>query len=243
MSNPVDTLGSATEATYEQVLPRCSPIRGSTPSSSSSCRRSSPRRKTLPTRWAVRRPAQRSRVASLISGAAMPCRRESRTSRIRSPPVEPWESRQRGRNGCVARRFDSVPKRIDRDAARSLSPPSRGARRRLDPAGTRARARGLRHPRRPRAGGRDGGRGCGCSARAGAARSRQERGSGRTQTETGGVAVGLESEAEVREAAERIGPPVLVSRSSAAVPSFSPGSSRTGLGPLVAFGRGVFLPS
>ena len=50
---------------------------------------------------------------------------------------------------------------------------------------------------------------------------------GAHKTETGGVAVGLESEAEVREAAERIGPPSWSSRSSAAVPSFSRGSSRT----------------
>ena len=99
---------------------------------------------------------------------------------------------------------------IDRDAARSdRRLRLEVARAPLDPAGTPGACSGLRHPRRSRA------------VAGQQPRLRLQRSSwgcpqsssavpGAHKTETGGVAVGLESEAEVREAAERIGLPVLV---------------------------------
>ena len=62
---------------------------------------------------------------------------------------------------------------------------------------------------------------------------------GAHKTETGGVAVGLESEAEVREAAERIGLPVLVQPLIGGSAELLAGVVQDPVfGPLVAFGPG-----
>ena len=187
MSNPVDMLGSATEATHEQVLPRMladpgidavivlfvPPVVASAQDVADAVARAAAG-------------AEKPVLTSLISGAAMTLPPGVTNSRIRSPPVEPWESRQRGRNGCAAPPVRLVLEGIDPDAARSVVAAALEGREEawLDPAGTRAvlEAYGIpvvpswwsgQQPRLRR------------SARAGAARSRQERGSGRTQDRDG----------------------------------------------------------
>jgi acyl-CoA synthetase (NDP forming) len=67
---------------------------------------------------------------------------------------------------------------------------------------------------------------------------------GAHKTETGGIALGLETEDDVRDAAGRIGPPVLVQTMLEGSAELLAGVVQDPVfGPLVAFGPGVFSPS
>ena len=244
VSNPVDTLGSATEATYEQVLPRVladpgidavivlfvPPVVASAQDVADAVGRAAAG-------------AEKPVLASLISGAAMTL----------PPGVTNFaypESAGRAlgiaaaRGGMAAspRRFDSVPRR-NRPRCRPRvvsSALSRGARRpgsiRLGPGRC---STPTASPSFPEQVAETAAEAVSAAAELGLPAVVKSAVPGAHKTETGGVAVGLESEAEVREAAERIGLPVLVQPLISGSAELLAGVVQDPVfGPLVAFGPG-----
>ena len=243
VSNPVDMLGSATEATYEQVLPHVladpgidavivlfvPPVVASAQDVADAVGRAAAG-------------AEKPVLASLISGAAMTLppgvtnfaypESAGRALGIAAARAE-WLRRPAG----------SIPsvEGIDRDAARAIVSSALEGREEawLEPTQTRALLVAYGVPVVPEHVAETAADAVSAAAELGLPAVVKSAVPGAHKTETGGVAVGLESEAEVREAAERIGLPVLVQPLISGSAELLAGVVQDPVfGPLVAFGPG-----
>ena len=243
VSNPVDMLGSATEATYEQVLPYVladpgidavivlfvPPVVASAQDVADALGRAAAG-------------AEKPVLASLISGAAMTL----------PPGVTNFaypESAGRAlgiaaaRAAWLRRPAGSTPavEGVDRDAARNVVAAALEGREEawLDPAETRSVLEAYGISVVPERVAETAAEAVSAAAELGLPAVVKSAVPGAHKTETGGVAVGLESEAEVREAAERIGLPVLVQPLISGSAELLAGVVQDPVfGPLVAFGPG-----
>jgi acetate---CoA ligase (ADP-forming) len=243
VSNPVDMLGSATEATYEEVLPHLladpgidavialfvPPVVASAQDVAEAVGRAATG-------------AEKPVLASLISGEEL-----ALPAGVANFDYPESAGRALGiaaaRAGWLRRHAGSTPvlEGIDRDAARIVVASALEGREEawLPPHEARALLEAYGIPLVPE-------RVAGTAAEAAAAAVElglpavvKSAVPGAHKTETGGVAVGLESEAEVRDAAERIGVPVLVQPLVAGSAELLAGVVQDPVfGPLVAFGPG-----
>jgi acetyl coenzyme A synthetase (ADP forming)-like protein len=243
VSNPVDMLGSATEATYEQVLPRVladpgidavivlfvPPVVASAQDVADAVGRAAAG-------------AEKPVLASLISGAAMTLppgvtnfaypESAGRALGIAAARAE-WLRRPAGTAPSL--------EGIDRDAARAIVSSALQGREEawLEPTQTRALLDAYGIPVVPEQVAETAAEAVAAAAALGLPAVVKSAVPGAHKTETGGVAVGLESEAEVREAAERIGLPVLVQPLISGSAELLAGVVQDPVfGPLVAFGPG-----
>ena len=243
VSNPVDMLGSATEATYEEVLPHVladpgidavivlfvPPVVASAQDVADAVGRAAAG-------------AEKPVLASLISGAAMTLppgvtnfaypESAGRALGIAAARAE-WLRRPAGTTPSL----DG----IDRDAAREVVASALQGHEEawLDPTQTRALLDAYGIPVVPEHVAETASDAVSAAAELGLPAVVKSAVPGAHKTETGGVAVGLESEDEVSEAAERIGLPVLVQPLISGSAELLAGVVQDPVfGPLVAFGPG-----
>ena len=252
---PVDLLGSATAATYEQALP----LLLADPRVDAADRALRPagrrrRRRGRRTRSARAVEAARRRQAG-ARGRDQRRRDAGRAARVAASPASPTPSRPRARSawppsapsGCAGRRA-RVP---ELDGIDQAAAPSRRRRRRsptssdvwLDPGAARELLERLRHPARPRAHApRRVDEAVAAASELGFPVVVKTATAGAHKTETGGVALDLRDEPQVRAAVERIGAPVIVQPYLKGGVELLAGVVQDPVfGPLVAFGPGGVL--